>query len=294
MGDDDHGEYLYRFVSSKAVDSSDRKANHALLDEGELSVAKFGADGTLHWLPLVHGQGPLTAENGFADQGEVLIKTQIAADKLGATGMDRPEDFETNPVSGRVYAVLTKSAKRTPDNLNGSNPRPENKWGHIVELIPPGEGKDADHSAAQYKWDILMLCGDPSKPETGAKFHPETTADGFFMTPDNIAFDPKGRMFVATDGMNDFDFADGIFAVDTNGPARALPKALFCCPTEAEATGPAFTPDGATMFVSVQHPAEGSETIEALSTRWPDFDDKVPPRPSVVVITREGGGPIGG
>ncbi len=294
MGDDDHGEYLYRFVSAKPVNPADRKANMGLLDEGVLSVAKFEADGTLNWLPLVHGQGPLTAENGFADQGEVLIKTQLAADKLGATGMDRPEDFETNPVSGRVYAVLTKSAKRKPDNLNPANPRPENKWGHIVELIPPGEGKEADHSAAQYKWDILMLCGDPSKPETGAKFHPDTTADGFFMTPDNIAFDPKGRMFVATDGMNDFDLADGIFAVDTDGPARALPKALFCCPTEAEATGPAFTPDGATMFVSVQHPAEGSENIDALSTRWPDFDDKVPPRPSVVVITREDGGPIGG
>jgi secreted PhoX family phosphatase len=75
-----------------------------------------------------------------------------------------------------------------------------------------------------------MLCGDPSKAWTGVKFHPDTTIDGFFMTPDNIAFDPKGRMFVATDGMNDFDLADGIFAVDTDGPARALPKALFCCP----------------------------------------------------------------
>ncbi|WP_119270287.1 PhoX family protein [Taklimakanibacter deserti] len=294
MGDDDHQEYLYRFVSAKPFNASDRKANIGLLDEGELAVAKFEADGTLNWLPLVHGQGPLTPENGFADQGEVLIKTQLAADKLGATGMDRPEDFETNPVSGRVYAVLTKSNKRKPENLNAANPRPENKWGHIVELIPPGEGKEADHTAAQYKWDILMLCGDPSKPETGAKFHPDTTADGFFMTPDNIAFDPKGRMFVATDGMNDFDLADGIFAVDTDGPARALPKALFCCPTDAEATGPAFTPDGATMFVSVQHPAEGSPTIEAPTTRWPDFDDKIPPRPSVVVITRDGGGPIGG
>jgi uncharacterized protein len=101
-------------------------------------------------------------------------------------------------------------------------------------------------------------------------------------------------MFVATDGMNDFDLADGIFAVDTDGPARALPKALFCCPVGAEATGPAFTPDGATMFVSVQHPGENSETIKWLTTRWPDFNDKMPPRPSVMVITREDGGPIGG
>jgi uncharacterized protein len=294
MGDDDHMEYLFRFVSAKSFSATDRAANFGLLDEGELSVAKFEADGTLSWLPLVHGQGPLTAENGFGDQGEVLIKARQAGDKLGATPMDRPEDFETNPVTGRVYAVMTKSAKRTPETVNGANSRPENKWGHIVELIPPGVGADADHAAASYKWDILMLCGDPSKPETGSTLNAATTSDGFFMTPDNIAFDPKGRMWVATDGMNAFDFADGIFGVDTDGPGRALPKALFCSPAGAEATGPAFTPDGTTMFVSVQHPGENSESIEKLTTRWPDFKDNMPPRPSVVAITRQDGGVIGG
>ena len=293
MGDDDHMEYLYRFVSRNSVNISDRTVNATLLDEGELSVAKFEADGKVNWLPLVHGQGPLTAANGFADQGEVLIKARQAGDALGATPMDRPEDFETNPVTGRVYAVMTKSAKRTPEKVDAVNSRPENKWGHIIELIPPGAGKDADHAAAQYGWDMLILCGDPSKPETGAKFHPGTTTDGFFMTPDNIAFDPKGRMWVATDGMNAFDYADGIFGVDTDGPGRALPKALFGAPSGGECTGPAFTPDGTTMFVAVQHPGENSDNIEKLSTRWPDFKDGMPPRPSVVAITREGGGEIG-
>ncbi|MCA0432789.1 MAG: PhoX family phosphatase [Proteobacteria bacterium] len=293
LGDDDHMEYLYRFVSKNSFNANDRTANATLLDEGELSVAKFEADGTLNWLPLVHGNGPLTADNGFADQGEILINARKAGDLLGATPMDRPEDFETNPVTGRVYAVLTKSAKRKPETVNPANTRPENKWGHIVELIPPGEGKDADHASAQYKWDVFIMCGDPSKPETGSKFSADTTTDGFFMTPDNIAFDPKGRMWVATDGMNDFDYADGIFGVDTDGPGRALPKALFAAPSGAECTGPAFTPDGTTMFVAIQHPGENSDNIENLTTLWPDFVEKMPPRPSVIAITREGGGEIG-
>jgi hypothetical protein len=298
MGDDDHKEYLYRFVSEGSYDPANRDANKTLLDKGTLSVAKFEADGTVKWLPMVHGQGPLTAEKGFADQGEVLIKCRQAADALGATPMDRPEDFETNPVTGRVYAIMTKSSKRTAETVDKANPRAENKWGHIIELIPPGSGanagKDADHSADVYQWDILALCGDPSQAEVGAKFHPETSADGWFSTPDNMCFDSKGRLWIATDGMNSFDLADGLFGIDTEGPGRGLPKALYAGPTGAEVTGPCFTPDGTTLFVAIQHPGEDSETIEKLSTRWPDFKDGMPPRPAVVAIVREGGGEIGG
>ncbi|MFM9841803.1 MAG: PhoX family protein [Dongiaceae bacterium] len=293
-GDDDYFEYLYRFVSDGTYDPNDRTANRDLLDKGVLAAARFDADGTLTWLPLVHGQNGLTSENGFADQGEVLIKTRQAADKLGATPMDRPEDFEVNPVTGRVYAVMTKNKKRKADGLNPVNSRAENHWGQIVELIPPGEGKDADHAADSFKWDILVLCGDPSKKEHGATFPAETSADGWFVTPDNIAFDHKGRLWVATDGQNDFEIADGLFAVETSGPLRGLPRALFAAPFGAEVSGPMFTPDGKTLFLAVQHPAEDSETIEKLTTRWPDFKDGMPARPAVVVITREDGGEIGG
>jgi uncharacterized protein len=294
MGDDDYFEYIYRFVSKGTFTPGDAQANRKLLDEGVLSVAKFEADGALKWLPLVHGQGPLTAQNGFADQGEVLIRTRKAGDAVGATPMDRPEDIERNPISGRIYVALTKNSKRAAENVNPVNTRPANDYGHIVELIPPGEGADADHSADSYRWDILVLCGDPSKQEHGAKFHPETSSNGWFVTPDNLGFDPKGRLWVGTDGQNDFNLADGLFGVDTTGPARGLPKAFFCAPSGAEVTGPAFTPDGKTLFLSVQHPAENSETIEKLTTRWPDFNEAIPPRPSVVAITREDGGEIGG
>ncbi len=293
MGDDDYFEYLYRFVTKGTFNPNDRAANMNLLDEGELSVARFDASGDVHWLPLVHGQNGLTAENGFADQGEVVIKARLAADHVGATPMDRPEDFEASPVNGRVYAVMTKNAKRKPEQVDAANPRAENKTGHILELSPPGEGKDADHAAAAYKWEVFLLGGDPDKPGDAAKYNAGVTANGWIVTPDNIAFDPRGRLWIGTDGANDFGMADGIYGTDTDGEGRAVPRLFFACPTGAEACGPAFTPDGQTMFVSVQHPAEDSETLEMVTTRWPDFVANVPPRPSIVAIVKKGGGEIG-
>ena len=295
-GDDDRFEYLFRFVSRDKVDMNDRAANKDLLDHGVLSVARFDEDGTMSWLPLVHGKGPLTPENGFADQGEVLVNARFAADALGATTMDRPEDFEVNPATGRVYVVLTKNKKRRADNLNVVNTREENRQGHIVELIPPGsgDGSNVDHAADRFEWDILVLCGDPSKPEQGARFHPETSGNGWFSTPDNIAFDPQGRLWIGTDGMNSLGLADGLFAVDLDGPARGKAQAFYACPMGAECTGPSFTPDGRTLFIAVQHPGEDSESYDTLTTRWPDFDDALPPRPSVVVVTRDDGGVVGG
>ena len=293
MGDDDYFEYVYRFVSEGRYDPANPASGKDILDAGTLSVAVYHTDGTMNWLPLVHGQGPLTAENGFASQAEVLLKTRLAADALGATPMDRPEDMETNPVNGRVYAVMTKNKKMTADKLNAVNTRPENFYGHIVEMIPPGgAGADADHTADAYTWDLFVLCGNPKIPEHGSRFHAATSENSWFVTPDNLTFDPKGRMFVATDGANDFDIADGIYGIDTEGPARGLPKLLFACPTGAEASGPCFTPDGTTLFVSVQHPAEDSETLAAATTRWPDFNDTMPPRPAVVAIQRMDGGEV--
>ena len=294
MGDDDYFEYTYRFVSNATYDPAKPETGKNILDDGVLSVAKFNADGTMNWLPLIQGQGPLTADKGFASQADVLIMARLAADALGATPMDRPEDMETNPVTGRVYAIMTKNKKISADKLNPANTRPENHYGHIIELIPPGgAGNDADHAADTFNWDIFVLAGNPKDPKHGAKFHPATTEDGWFVNPDNLTFDQLGRMFVATDGANDFGIPDGVYAIDTVGPARGLPKLLFSCPHGAEATGPFFTPDGKTLFVSVQHPGEDAETLDKLETRWPDFKGNNLPRPAVVAIRRQDGRDIG-
>ena len=299
LGDDERFDYVYKFVTAGTYNPDDRAANMDLLDDGTLYAAKFAEDGTIEWLPLVQGQGPLTPENGFHSQADVVIATRLAADLLGATKMDRPEDIQPNSVNGKVYVMLTNNTRRTAEQVDEANPRAENAFGHIIEIAEA----DGDFAATSGTWEVLLKCGDPAVAEVGATFSTDTTANGWFGMPDNCAVDSLGRLWVSTDGNNPSATGrtDGLWAVDTEGEARRTSKLFFRVPVGAEMCGPLFTPDDETAFVAVQHPADGGDDwdgfgrvsyYEDLSTRWPDFDDAMPTRPSVVVITKQGGGKI--
>lgn len=299
LGDDERFDYVYKFVTAGKFNPDDRAANMSLLDDGTLHVAKFAEDGSVEWLPIVFGQGPLTAENGFASQADVLIETRRAADLLGATKMDRPEDIQPNAGNGKIYVMLTNNTKRKAEQIDAANPRAENAFGHIIEIVEDG----GDFTAANGKWEVLLKCGDPSVADVGATFSTATTAHGWFGMPDNCAVDSAGRLWVATDGQGPkaTGRTDGLWAVDTEGAARATSKLFFRVPIGAEMCGPLFAPDDQTAFVAVQHPGDGGEDWEGFgrpsyyedpSTRWPDFKPDMPVRPSVVAITKQGGGKI--
>lgn len=303
-GDDERFEYIYKFVSAAKFNSRDLKANRDILDEGVLYVARFNDEGSIEWLPLVYGQGPLTATNGFNSQADVLIETRRAADLVGATPMDRPEGIEASPITGFVYAALTNNTRRRPANdanarqrVNASNPRAENRWGHIIEMVPPTANGKLDHAADLFAWNMFAVGGDPSK-NPGTRYGEGTSSSGWFSCPDNLGFDPQGRLWITTDGMQSTNgAADGAFVAETGGAARAASKQFFRGPMGGEVCSPCFTPDGKTLFLAVQHPAEDDDVAKSNfdrpATRWPDFRDGVPPRPSVVAITKKGNGVIG-
>jgi uncharacterized protein len=294
LGDDERFDYVYKFVTAGKVDPQNRAANYGLLDEGILYVAKYNPDGTGSWLPIAHGQGPLTEGNGFKSQADVLIETRRAADLLGATKMDRPEDIEANPQTNRVYVMLTNNTRRKDDQVDAANPRANNAFGHIVEMMPEG----GNHAATAFTWEVLVKCGDPSVAAVGATFSSETTKNGWFGMPDNCAIDSQGRLWISTDGNNAkaTGRADGLWALETEGERRGTSKHFFRVPVGGELCGPFFTPDDESLFLAVQHPGEAEEgatsTFENPITRWPDFKDDMPTRPSVLVITKQGGGKI--
>ena len=300
-GDDNRFDYVYKFVSAGTV-GEDRAANMQLLSDGTLYVARFNDDGTVDWLGLVHGEGPLTADNGFASQADVVIDARLAADALGATPMDRPEDIAPDG-NGRAYIMLTNNTRRKPGDENAANPRAENAFGHVIEITEDG----GDHAATKGRWDIMIRCGDPTIADVGAAWGPETSANGWFGSPDNCSFDADGRLWISTDqgsGWGKTGKSDGLYAVERDGEMRGSSRLFFRCPVGGELCGPYFAEDGHTLFLAVQHPGtdgtkdlkgfERNSTFEDPATRWPDFDPKMPPRPSVLVVSKKGGGKIAG
>ncbi len=287
-GDDQRFEYIYKFVSKGKYDPENRNANLDLLDEGTLYVAKFEDDGTLNWLPLVFGSGPLSEENGFKSQADVCLDTRKAADLLGATPMDRPEDIEINPKNARVYAMLTNNPKRSVDQVNAANPRAHNSHGQVLEFWP----EDGDHANTAFTWELFLLAGNPKTTVT--KYNLNTSEKGWLSCPDNCAFDNLGNLWIASDGAQHSGIADGLWATEVNGPARALTKRFMNIPKGAELCGPFFTPNSENLFCAIQHPARTIDSdYDSPSTRWPDFDETLPPRPAVVVTRKKGGGRVG-
>ena len=282
-GDDAQFEYVYKFITDSPWDGTQGMHNSQLLDEGILYVAKFNDDGSGQWLALEFGQGELTIENGFESQADVLVRARMAADAIGATPMDRPEWITTHPETGDIFISLTNNSKRgqsdKPDK-DASNPRNNNKFGHIVKL------DEEDATSKLFSWDVFVLAGDEES---------EGTIQGdSYANPDGLMIDSRGVLWVQTDisssKLNQGDFSqfgnNQMLAVDPNtGETRRFLTGPIGC----EVTGVAMSPDLKAMWVNIQHPGEGEEA----TSNWPDQQEGGRPRSATVLITKKDGGLIG-
>ncbi|MEV0201581.1 PhoX family phosphatase [Nonomuraea sp. NPDC050691] len=303
MGDDSRFEYVYKFVSRNRYIQGFDRHNRKLLDEGTLYVARFtgdspaaeidgsgklpsdGAfDGSGEWIPLVSG------DRSFVDgmtAAEVLVHTRAAADKVGATKMDRPEDVERNPVNGAVYIALTNNSNRAPAQVDEANPRPSNKHGHVLELV---ERRD-DAGSTTFAWSLPLVCGDPNDASTYFAGYDKSKVSPI-SCPDNVAFDRDGNLWIATDG-NALGMNDGLFVTPVRGKERGHVRQFLTVPIGAETCGPMVTPDQRSVFVAVQHPGEADgATPDSPVSHWPDGEGGQP-RPSVAVAWHAQGKKIG-
>jgi len=301
MGDDERFEYVYKFVSRDKVRPGGYAANKDLLDHGTLYVARFDTKGYGRWIPLVHGENGLTADKGFADQGEVLIKTRQAADAVGATKMDRPEWIAVHPQTGEVFVTLTNNNQRGQPGreVDAANPRPDNIMGHIIRWRE-GSGGSGDAAATEFRWMHFALAGDPNaeKPE-----HRGNIQGDMYGSPDGLAFDDSGLLWIQTDISTSVMNKGAYKSIGNNmmlcaDPASGETKRFLTGPAGCEITGIAFTPDRRFMFVNVQHPGEtASERSDPSKpqavSNWPDGPAGGRPRSATVVIRRKDGGIVG-
>ncbi|WP_068318504.1 PhoX family protein [Polycladidibacter hongkongensis] len=279
LGDDERGEYLYRYVSNDTW--APGQSPEGLLDNGQLYVAKFNDDQSGEWLAL-------TPETTGMDAASILCFTRMAASSVGATTMDRPEWVATNPLKAEAYCALTNNKNRgkkpnaggDDTAVNGPNPRNTNNYGQIVRWRPA----DENHAADSFTWDLYVMAGNPSVHSDAYAGSSNINEGNMFNSPDGMAFSSDGKLWIQTDGKdnNEGDYAGmGNNQMLVGDPESGEIVRFMTVPKGAEVTGLCWSADKKVAFVGVQHPG-GS---------WPDGAGK--PRSSVVAVWRRDGETIG-
>lgn len=290
MGDDQINEFIYKYVSLRPYDTRQTsefgiEATGGLLDQGVLYAARFDETGRGVWLPL-SGSG-LTPEL-------VAVYSRIAASRVGATPMDRPEWLAVHPQTGEVFASLTNNSKRT--EVDAANPREKNIYGHILRWQEDGN----DAAATEFSWHLFLMAGNPTHTEPTR--HGNVSGDAF-ACPDGLKFDDSGILWIQTDMsssvMGNADFVElGNNMMLAADPTSGQVRRFLTGPKGCEITGNTMTPDRKTMFINIQHPGEPADEVnDPLQpnqySQWPDGPAGGRPRSATIVVRREDGQTVG-
>jgi len=287
MGDDERGEYMYKWVSRDIfVPGGDTST---LLSEGQLFVAKFNDDLTGTWVAL-------TPEDTGMTEAEIAIFTRQAATEVSATTMDRPEWIAVNPTAVEAYCCLTNNSRRglvdddgnirtnaagEPMIPNGPNPREINRYGQIVRWRPHND----DHGAATFDWDLYVMVGNPTVHADQYAGTANMNEGNLFNSPDGMQIDSSGIIWIQTDGDddNEGDFAgNGNNQMLAGDPVTGEIRRFLTGPNGCEVTGLTWSADKRTMFVGIQHPG----------APFPDGEGSLP-RSAIVTVKRDDNALVG-
>lgn len=272
MGDDERGEFVYKFIADKKYDAKGDNSN--ILEDGTLYVGKFNDDGSGNWLIL-------DEKSTGMKKAEICVHTRQAASKVNATTMDRPEWVASHPFKVELYLALTNNSNRGKSDampVNAANPRAENKYGQIIRWVP----ENNDHTSNNFKWEIFLLAGNPKVHADAYAGSKNINTNNMFNSPDGIGFDSKGALWIQTDGnySNKGDFeGQGNNMMLYADPKSQKIKRFLVGPIGCEITGLCFSPDKKTMFVGVQHPGE-----DGTGSHFPEGGNTLP-RSSVIAVS---------
>lgn len=162
--------------------------------------------------------------------------------------MDRCEWINKDPNSEFLYATFTNNKIR--QEVDAPNPRAKNKYGQILKLAP----KNGDHANGDFTWETFILAGNPKIKNGLYKGSNNINLNNMFNSPDGLAFDKDGRLWIATDG--DYSNTEDYEYMGNNQLLCADPysgevKRFATNPRACELTGIAFSDDYKTMFISV-------------------------------------------
>lgn len=273
--------------------------------------------------------GDLYEGNEREKQGAILIDVHYAANAAGATSTARPEDTDV-AADGTVFIAFTSGGPGGdggPDKsvFKGPNGETPYEYGWIVKLMED----DGEPGAMTFKWESFALGGEVHEGGIG------------FANPDNIEIDAKGNLWVVTDmstskhnlevssrvddegkavsqsSLRGLFGNNSVWYLPTSGPHAGEAFMFAYGPMECEMTGPIFTPDQSTLFLSAQHPGErngirenmrserrtyamkttdGKDFIQnrmvPVGSNWPDKTANAAPKPAVVAVRRLNGGPF--
>ena len=298
-GDDERFEYIYKFVSRGRYNAADRARTATCSTTARSTSPVSPATAAASGARCVTATAASPAPTASRARPTCWCAHAVAADALGATKMDRPEWIAVHPRTKEVYCSLTNNALRGGAGqapADAANPRANNVFGHIIRWREAG----GDPAATRFAWDIFVLAGDPAHPDPAKR---GTVKGDGFGSPDGLRFDERGVLWIETDvsagALNKGDYARlGNNQMLAANVATGEIRRFLVGPANCELTGIAFTPDGRTLFVNIQHPGETpSERSDPANPRqwsnWPDFDPVGRPRSATLAITRDDGGVIG-